>query len=86
MRAKLLALKIDSQYHKLLAADVRLSMAASLTGAESDAAQAARKLGAAQAERKTFIEHWYGQISQELADTLGKLVEAAAALCQSQSA
>src|ERR1700722_990214 len=44
MRAKLLALKIDSQYHKLLAADARLSMAASLTGAESDAAQAARKL------------------------------------------
>jgi hemolysin D len=76
MRAKLLALKIDSEYHKLLAADVRLSMAASLTGAESDAAQAARKLGAAQAERKTFIEHWYGQISQELADTLGKLVDA----------
>jgi HlyD family secretion protein len=76
MRAKLLALQVDSRYNQLLAADVRLGMAASLTRAESDAAQAGRKLGGAQAERKTFVEHWYGQISQDLADTRGKLVDA----------
>ena len=29
-----------------------------------------------QAERKTFVEHWNGQISQDLADTRGKLVHA----------
>jgi hemolysin D len=76
MRTKLLALQVSSRYQQLLAVDVRLSMAASLTRAESDAAQAGRKLSATQAERKTFVEHWYGQISQDLADTRGKLVEA----------
>lgn len=76
MRAKLVAMQAGSKFNTLLAADVRLSMAASLTRAESDAEQAARKLGAEQAERKTFVEQWYGQISQDLSDTRGKLVEA----------
>lgn len=76
MRESLLAKQLASKSSALLAADTRLSVEASLTRAESDAAQGSRRLGAQQAERKTFVERWYGQISQELADTRGKLVEA----------
>jgi membrane fusion protein, hemolysin D len=76
MRSKLVALQFGSKYNKLLAADGRVSMAASLTRAELDAAQGVRKLGTEQAERKAFIEHWFGQIAQDLADVRGALVEA----------
>ena len=75
MRAKLLEMQVGSKYLSLLAADARLSMVASLT-VGSDAEQATRKLGAEQASRQTFIEHWNGQISEDLSDTRGKLVEA----------
>ncbi len=76
IRERLLAQEAGSKYETLLAKDTRLSVAASLAGAETDAEEAGRKLSAQQAERKTFVEHWYGQISQDLADTRGKLVDA----------
>lgn len=76
MRSELLKLELGSKFNRLLATDVRLGLEASLSGAESDAAQAGRKLDAEKAERKTFIERWNGRISQELAETRGKLVEA----------
>ncbi len=74
MRQKLQDLKVGSQLNTLLATDTRLNMAVSLAQAESDAAQASRKLAAQQAERETFVQHWKGQSSQELADTHRKLV------------
>jgi hemolysin D len=76
MRVKLQQLQVGSKLNTLLALDARLTVAGSLAGAESDAELADRKLAAQQAERKTFIEHWNGQNSQELADTRGKLVQA----------
>lgn len=76
MRKELMALQVDSRYSTLLAADTRLELAASLSGAESAAAQAERMLRAEQAERQTFIERWRGQISLDLADTRAQLVEA----------
>jgi HlyD family secretion protein len=51
-------------------------MQASLSQAESDSAQASRKLAALQAERETYVQHWNSQNSQELADTRRKLVQA----------
>jgi HlyD family secretion protein len=76
MRQKLQSLEVGSTLNTLLAKDVRLTMQASLSQAESDAAQANRELAAAQAERQAFIEHWNGTNSEELADTRRKLVEA----------
>jgi len=76
IRERLLAQAAGSKYETLLAKDARLNVATSLAGVETDAEEASRKLAAQQAERKTFVEHWYGQISQDLADTRGKLVDA----------
>jgi HlyD family secretion protein len=76
IRKELMAQQADSKYNTLLAADTRLGLAASLSGAESSAAQAERTLGAELAERQTFIERWKGQISLDLADTRAKLVDA----------
>jgi hemolysin D len=76
MRAQLQELQAGSKLNTLLAMDARLNIAASLAGAESDAEQASRTLAAQQAERDTFIEHWNGLNSQDLADTRGKLMQA----------
>jgi hemolysin D len=76
MRLKLQALQVGTVLNSLLATDARLNVAASLAQAESDAAQASRKLAAQQAERETFVQHWSGQNSEELADTRRKLVQA----------
>jgi HlyD family secretion protein len=76
MRQKLQDLEVGSRVNTMLATDTRLTMAASLAHAESDAAQASSQLAAQQAERETFVQHWNGLNSQELADTRRKLVQA----------
>lgn len=76
MRLKLQNLQVGSLLNTMLAKDVRLTMQASLSQAESDSAQASRKLAALQAERETFVQHWNSQNSQELADTRRKLMQA----------
>ncbi|MDI4657457.1 HlyD family type I secretion periplasmic adaptor subunit [Xanthobacter autotrophicus] len=76
MRQKLEDLKVGSLLNTLLAQDTRLTMAASLSQAKSDAAQAGRKLAAQQAEREAFVQHWNSETSQELADTRRRLVQA----------
>ncbi len=76
MRQKLQDLQVGSKLNTLLATDARLNMAVALAQAESDAAQASRKLAAEEAEREAFIQHWKGQNSQDLADTRRKLVQA----------
>jgi hemolysin D len=76
IRNELMARQVASKYDTLLAADARMELAASLSGVESAAAQAERTLGAERAERQTYIEHWKGQISLDLADTRARLVDA----------
>ena len=76
MREKLLALQFVSKQSTLVAADARVGLEASLTAAQSSAEQVERKLGAEQAERKSFVERWKGQVSRELSDLRGRLVEA----------
>ncbi|MEA3028290.1 MAG: rane fusion protein hemolysin [Alphaproteobacteria bacterium] len=76
MRKKLQVLNAGSLLNTLLATDARLNIAALLAQAESDAARASHKLAAAQAERETFVQHWNGRISEDLAETRRKLVQA----------
>jgi hemolysin D len=76
MRIRLQELNAGSKLNTLLALDNRLTMAGSLAAAQSDAEQADRKVAAELAERKTFIQRWNGQNSQDLAETRGKLVQA----------
>jgi hemolysin D len=76
MRIRLQQLNVGSKLNTLLATDARLTMTGSLAAAESDAQQAERKADAVQAERTIFIEHWHGQISQDLAETRGNLMHA----------
>ncbi len=76
MRQKLQDLEVGSKVNTMIAKDTRLTMAASLANAESDAAQASSKLAAQQAEREAFVQRWNGSNSQELAETRRKLVQA----------
>ena len=76
IRNELMVRQADSKFSTLQATDTRLELAASLSDADSAAAQAARMLSAKQAERQTFIERWKGQISMDLADTRAELVDA----------
>jgi len=76
IRNELMSRQLDSKYNTLLAADTRLGLAASLSGAESAAAQAERTLATQVAEQNTFVERWKGQISSDLADARARLVDA----------
>lgn len=76
MRRKLQDLKVGSLLNTMLATDARLNVAASQAQAESDAAQASHKRDSEQAERDTFVRHWNGVNSEELAETRRKLVQA----------
>ncbi|WP_339081405.1 HlyD family type I secretion periplasmic adaptor subunit [Hyphomicrobium sp. ghe19] len=76
MRQKLQDLNVGSLLNTMLAADARLNIAGSRSQAESDAAQARSKMAGEEAERDTYIHHWIGQNSEELADTRRKLVQA----------
>lgn len=76
LRQKLQELQVGSVLNTMLAKDVRLGVAGALAQAESDGAQVARQLAAQQAERESFVQHWNGQTSQELAEARGRLVQA----------
>ena len=76
LRQKLQELQVGSLLNTMLAKDIRLTVAGALAQAESDGAQVARQLAAQQAERESFVQHWNGQTSQELAELRGRLVQA----------
>ncbi|MFZ1427700.1 MAG: HlyD family type I secretion periplasmic adaptor subunit [Geminicoccaceae bacterium] len=76
LRQKLQELQVGSVLNTMLAKDIRLGVAGALAQAESDGAQVARQLAAQQAERESFVQHWNGQTSQELAEARGRLVQA----------
>ena len=76
LRQKLQELQVGSLLNTMLAKDIRLTVAGALAQAESDGAQVARQLAAQQAERESFVQHWNGQTSQELAESRGRLVQA----------
>ena len=76
LRQKLQELEVGSLLNTMLAKDIRLTVAGALAQAESDGAQVARQLAAQQAERESFVQHWNGQTSQELAESRGRLVQA----------
>ncbi|MGF7160895.1 HlyD family secretion protein [Rhodoligotrophos appendicifer] len=84
MRKKLQQMQTGSLLYTLQATDIRLTMAASLSKSESDAAQGDRQLAALEAERTTFIEQWNGRNSQDLAETQGKLTLARQELAKAE--
>ncbi len=76
LRQKLQELQVGSVLNTMLAKDIRLGVAGALAQAESGGAQVTRQLAAQQAERESFVQHWNGQTSQELAEARGRLVQA----------
>ncbi|MDQ0509584.1 HlyD family type I secretion periplasmic adaptor subunit [Ancylobacter amanitiformis] len=76
MRQKLQDVQAGSLLNTLLAKDARLTMAASLSQAQSEGAEAGRKAAALEAERETFVQRRNSETSQELADTRRRLVQA----------
>ncbi len=84
MRQTLQDHQTGSALNTLLAKDTRVTMAAALASAESDAAQAGREMVGQKAARETFIQHWNSQNSQDLADTRRRLVEAQQALSKTK--
>ncbi len=76
LRQKLQELQVGSVLNTMLAKDIRLGVAGALAQAESGSAQVTRQLAAQQAERESFVQHWNGQTSQELAEARGRLVQA----------
>jgi HlyD family secretion protein len=76
MRKKLQKLEVGSRLNSMLATDTKLNIATGLSRAESDGAEASRKLGSLQAERETYVQHWRTQASQELAEASQKLMQA----------
>lgn len=76
LRQKLQELQVGSVLNTMLAKDIRLGVAGALAQAESGGAQVTRQLAAQQAERESFVQHWNGQASQELAEARGRLVQA----------
>ena len=76
MHQKLEDHQFGARVMDLQAADARLTIEGALAQLDLDAAQAGSKLAASQAERETFVQHCKGQISQELALTRQKLVQA----------
>ncbi len=76
LREKLQELQVGSLLNTMLAKDIRLTVAGALAQAESDGAQVTRHLAAQQAERESFVQHWNGQTSQDLAESRGRLVQA----------
>jgi len=76
MRKELQARQVGSKLATLTARDGRLNMAAAASQAESEAAQASRELAAQRAERDAFVQRWNAQMSQDLADTRDRLVQA----------
>jgi HlyD family secretion protein len=76
LRQRLQEMEAGTLLNTLTAMDSRLNIEGLLAQAESDAAQATRKMAAQRAERESFIQHWNAQNSQDLADTRRRLVQA----------
>lgn len=76
LRQKLQDLQVGTVLNTLIATDARLNIEGMLAQAESDAAQADRKVAAQRAEREGFIQNWNSQTSQLLADTRRRLLQA----------
>ena len=76
MREELQVAQAGSRLNTLLATDTRAEMARSLANAEQTGEAAKLEQAALAAERDAFVRGWQAEVSQQLADTKGKLSDA----------
>lgn len=75
---------VGSKLNTLAAMDNTAEMMRNMQGAEQQAQQGARDLGAQIAERDGYVQSWHADISQQLADAAQKLSDARQQLAKAQ--
>jgi hemolysin D len=76
MRRQLERLQVGSKLETLAAMDNRAEMLRNLQNAQQTAQAAARELAAEIAERDGYVQQWHADVSQQLAESTGKLADA----------
>jgi hemolysin D len=66
MRQQLQQMQVGSRLDSLAAADNRLSMAGNLADAQASAKKALGDIASTEAQRDTYIQQWYSNLSQQL--------------------
>ncbi len=84
MRRDLERLQVGSKLNTLAAMDNRAEMDRNLHNAEETAASGQRDLAALVAERDGYVQSWHADISEKLADAVGKLSDARESLNKAQ--
>lgn len=80
MREKLQKMQVGSRLDSLSAADNRLSMAGQLADAQAAAKKAIGDIASTAAQRDTYIQQWYANLSQQLQQAQNNLAPAQQAL------
>ncbi len=84
MRRDLERMQVGSKLNTLAAMDNRAEMDRNLHNAEETAASGQRDLAALVAERDGYVQSWHADISEKLADAVGKLSDARESLNKAQ--
>jgi HlyD family secretion protein len=84
MRRDLEKLQVGSKLNTLSAMDNRVEMERNLHGAEETANSSQRDLAAQVAERDGYVQSWHADVSEKLADAVGKLSDARESLNKAQ--
>ena len=84
MRKDLERLQVGSKLNTLAATDNRVEMERNLRSAVETAGSGQRDLAALIAERNGYVQSWHADISEKLADAIGKLSDARESLNKAQ--
>lgn len=84
MRQQLQKMQVGSRLDSLSAADNRLSMAGNLADAQSAAKKALGDIASIAAQRDTYIQQWYSNLSQQLQQAQNSLAPAQQSLTKDQ--
>lgn len=84
MRQQLQKMQVGSRLDSLAAADNRLSMAGNLADAQASANKAVGDIASIAAQRDTYIQQWYSNLSQQLQQAQNNLAPVQQALTKDQ--
>ncbi|HTI02807.1 MAG TPA: HlyD family type I secretion periplasmic adaptor subunit [Acidisoma sp.] len=84
MRQQLQKMQVGSRLDSLAAADNRLSMAGNLADAQASAKKALGDIASTEAQRDTYIQQWYSNLSQQLQQAQNYLAPAQQALTKDE--
>lgn len=84
MRQQLQQMQVGSRLDSLAAADNRLSMAGNLADAQASAKKAIGDIASTEAQRDTYIQQWYSNLSQQLQQAQNNLAPAQQALTKDE--